>query len=301
MESIIHEIQADIETIEQDEALYEKANFGGRVGAIDFIEIDVIERIEGLLVTSDQVEDLTALKQRAELVKNRLEGIDEDLFQKLRSSIRSGDYTGASLKRQLEAYAGCNSGKSGQDNVGYDNLDTLVSGLLLIGPALEETKEREPEMVFYQPTPARIVLELVKEADLQEEDVFYDLGSGLGQVAILVNLLSGVRAKGIEFEPAYCDYARQCARELNLSEVEFINVDARDWDYLDGTVFFLYTPFEGEMLQEVLEKLKGVARRRRIRIYTYGPCTLEVSRQDWLKRVDQKGNHPYKLAAFRSS
>ena len=66
-------------------------------------------------------------------------------------------------------------------------------------------------MVFYQPTPGRIIFELVERAALQKHDTFYDLGSGLGQVVILVSLLSGARAKGIEFDPAYCEYARRCA------------------------------------------------------------------------------------------
>ena len=115
-----------------------------------------------------------------------------------------------------------------------------------------------------------------------------------------MGLLSEAQAKGIEFEPAYCDYARQCAKELNLSRVEFTNADAREVDYSDGTVFFMYTPFEGRLLQEVLEKLKGESRRRKIRVCTYGPCTLQVSRQGWLKRVDQNGNSVDKLTVFEN-
>jgi SAM-dependent methyltransferase len=145
-----------------------------------------------------------------------------------------------------------------------------------------------------------MIFELVEKAHLTGEDVFYDLGSGLGQVSLLVNLLSGVTAKGVEFEPAYCDYARARAADLHLSGVEFINVDARQADYSDGTVFFMYTPFEGKMLQEVLEKLRLEAQRRRISLFTYGPCTPQVSRQNWLKRVDQNGDHLYKLGVFQS-
>jgi hypothetical protein len=296
------EMQADVEAIERDGALYEEFNFSGRGEAIDFIEFNVIERIKGLLPTREQSKELTALEQYAEAVKKRLEEIDENLFQKLRADIRSGDCRGAELKRRIVKYVGCDSTERGWDDIGYDSLDAFISGLLLVkgAPGEAREKEREPEMVFYQPTPARIVLELIERASLKEEDVFYDVGSGLGQVCILVNLLSGARTKGVEFEPAYCDYARRCAGELNLSQVEFINVDARETDYSDGTVFFMYTPFEGRLLQEVLEKLKDASRKRRIRVCTYGPCTLQVSRQDWLKCVDQDDNHVHKLAMFES-
>jgi hypothetical protein len=129
---------------------------------------------------------------------------------------------------------------------------------------------------------------------------FCHLGSGLGQVPILVNLLSGITVKGIEFEPAYCHYVREGAADLNLSRVEFINVDACKADYSDGTVFYLYTPFTGSLLQELLEKLRGESRRRRIRLFTYGPCTPEVYQQSWLKGVDQNGTDLYKLGVFSS-
>ncbi|HUT15498.1 MAG TPA: hypothetical protein VMY98_04560 [Anaerolineae bacterium] len=300
MTRIIREIRSEIETIEKAKALYEEASFTSRVEAIDLIEFRIVDRIENMLPTSGQAGELSALKQRAEMLKKRLEAINDKLLRRHRANIESGGYTGADLRRQLDRYVASASHERTQEQVGYDSLDVFVNSLLRADVAPEETKEREPEMVFYQPTPVRIVLELIEKADFSEDDVLYDLGSGLGQVAILVNLLTGVRAKGIEFEPAYCDYARRCARRLNLSRVEFMNVDAREADYSDGTVFFMYTPFVGALLQEVLEKLEGESRKRIIRVYTYGPCTLQVSSESWLKRADRGADSAHTLAAFNS-
>ena len=297
---VAYEIQSDIDAIEKNSALYEETNFDSRVAAIDHIEFNVIDRIEGLLQTTYPPEELTPLKQYAERVKRQLENIDNKLFQRLRADIRMGSYKGTALKGLINEYVRRDSDGAQQDEVGYDSLDVFINGLLLIQPVPIETKDREPEMVYYQPTPARIIFEMIEKARLTHEDVFYDLGSGLGQVPILVNLLSGATAKGIEFEPAYCDYARVCAADLNLSDVEFINMDARIVDYSEGTVFFMYTPFEGRILQEALEKLCGESRKRRIRLFTYGPCTPQVSRQSWLKCEDQNGDHLYKLGVFRS-
>jgi len=298
---VAYEIQSDIEAIEKNSALYEETNFDTRVAAIDHIEFNVIDRIEGLLQTANPPEELAALKLYAERVKRQLENVDNNLFQRLRADIRMGNYTGTALKGLINEYVRHDSnGNQQQDEIGYDSLDVFISGLLLIQPVPIETKAREPEMVYYQPTPARIIFEMIEKARLTKKDVFYDLGSGLGQVTILVNLLSGATAKGIEFEPAYCDYARVCAADLNLSYAEFINVDARIADYSEGTVFFMYTPFEGRILQEVLEKLCGESRRKRIKLFTYGPCTPQVSRQSWLKCEDQNGDHLYRLGVFRS-
>jgi hypothetical protein len=298
---VIYEIQSDIEAIEKDPALYAETNFDSRAEAIDFIEFDIIDRIEGLFQTIDQPEELAALKQSAERLKRQLEQIDDRLFQRIRADIQTGVCTGTALKVLIDQYVGCDASSRRQlGDIGYDRLDVFINGLLLTDPIPVETKDREPEMVFYQQTPARIILELIQQANLTDQDVFYDLGSGLGQVPILVNLISGASARGVEFEPAYCDYARACAAELNLSRVEFMNVDARAADYSEGTVFFMYTPFEGRLLQEVLEKLHREAHRRKIRLFTYGPCTPIVAQQHWLMCVDQHGDQLYKLGIFRA-
>ncbi len=110
---------------------------------------------------------------------------------KLREQIKSRRYKPQELKLALTRYAGP-PGKPG----GYDTLDTLVGKLLGFGAQPKERAAREPEMVAYQPTPARAILDLIKRAKLRPNDIFIDLGSGLGQkVAILVALWSGASAR----------------------------------------------------------------------------------------------------------
>jgi SAM-dependent methyltransferase len=138
---------------------------------------------------------------------------------------------------------------------------------------------------------------MIGKARFGEGDVFFDLGSGLGQVPLLVNLLAGVDAKGIEFEPAYCEHAKRYAEELKLPRVEFIQADARDADYTAGTVFFLYTPFEGGILATVLERLRDEAGWD-IRVFTYGPCTATVAEAGWLKPSGGKVAGMYELGMF---
>lgn len=294
------EIELDIETIEQNGALYAEANFDSRVEALDHIEFHLIERIEGLLRTAHSThppEKLLALKRRAQSLKRRLEAIDDALFRRLRADIR----TGAALKDLIDDYVGRDTrGRRPHAAMGYDTLDLFINGLLLTQAIPTETKTREPEMVYYQQTPARIILDLLEKAHLTPDDVLFDLGSGLGHVPILVNLLSGAAVRGIEFEPAYCAYASRCAADLNLSRVTFIQADARSADYAEGTVFFMYTPFVGRILQDVLEKLRGEAGRKKIRLFTYGPCTPDVSRQSWLMSEDPRGDPLYELGVFRS-
>jgi hypothetical protein len=298
---ITHNIQSDIEAIADDAALYEEIHFGTRAEAIDALEFNVLDRIEGLLQAGHLPERLIELRHHAEGIKRRLEAIDERLFQRLRTDIQDGSTKGAAFTQLIDTYVGNDTGgRRRRDELGYDTLDLFINGLLLSQPVPTETQTREAEMVFYQQTPARIIFELAEQAHLTHHDVFYDLGSGLGHVPILVNLLTGASARGVEFEPAYSMYASACATDLNLAGVAFINEDARTADYSNGTVFFMYTPFTGSILQKVLERLRQEAQSRTIRIFTYGPCTPRIAQQPWLERIGQQENNLTTLGEFRN-
>lgn len=183
---------------------------------------------------------------------------------------------------------------------GYDDLDVLVNRLLSGDEMPVPTVELTAEMVEFYKTPVRVVLELVERVNWEPEDVFFDLGSGLGQVVLLVHLLAGVRGKGVEIEPAYCVYARNCALRHGLSGVDFVEGDVRDADLSAGTVFFLFTPFKGSLFAEVMERLRAVASGREIRIIGYGPCSAELARLDWLRRDGEGLGGTYALQLFSS-
>jgi Histone methylation protein DOT1 len=137
--------------------------------------------------------------------------------------------------------------------------------------------------VPYQPTPVRHILQRIAANVLSEDDIFVDLGSGLGHVPLLVSMLTGVRSLGIEVQPDLVASAQECAQSLHLNRVRFISEDARAADLSTGTVFYLYSPFKGSILTDVLSTLRGESTRRPIKICTLGPCTRTVANETWLK------------------
>src|SRR5262249_35107567 len=150
-------------------------------------------------------------------------------------------------------------------NLGYDNLDVLVSGVLGTDRPLEDDAALIlPDMIPYQPTPARVILEIVRRTHLRPDGLFVDICSGLGIVPTLVSLLSVAASIGIEVRPSYCRHAEKSVRRLNLSNVRFVCQDARRADFSVGSVFYMFTPFKGAMLRQVLERLQAEGRRRRI-------------------------------------
>ncbi len=299
---IITEIQADILLIEQDITLRDEDNFDTRTNAIDFIDFHIIGRIESLQRQLEQHEQLDMLKQHADELKNKLETINTQLFARLKEQIKTGNLVQSSFQTTICKYFGADFFDGEQANeVGYDNLDIFINGLLIDETLPIPTIEPQPEMVFYQQTPAKVIFELVRLATPKSDDVFYDLGSGLGQVGMLVNLISGIPCIGIEYEPAYCNYAQNSALNLNLHNIEFINSDARNADYSLGTIFFMYTPFEGSIMQQVLKTLQTEAYKRFIRIFTYGPCSPVIANENWLSCVNGPATNFYTLYEFKSN
>ncbi len=283
---ILSQIELHIENIKSNPALYDEKNFDARADTIDFLEFHILDLIDSLRSKELDQYKLTEVYHQAEEVKAQLEEIDNKLFQTLQQEIRQGKYSGKALESLVREYVSFESNYDEEE--GYDNLDIFINRLLSLQHMPEQSRTLEPEMVFYQKTPARVIFDLVKEGGIKKDDVFFDIGSGLGQVAMLVNLLADIRTVGIEFDPAFCKYSEECAAMLGLQNVAFINTDAREADYSLGTVFFMYTPFRGKMLDEVLEVLRKESLKRKIRVITYGPCTTEVAEQGWL--ISLSGN-----------
>lgn len=291
-------LMARLATIAGDRALDDEGSLAARLDARDLCAlIEELARVRGR-----SEPELVALARQATAVERRLREVDERLFARVRAGIRGGELRGDALRRELDRFTAYTPDQTAAAHVGFDALDALVGGALRPDGAVEPVPTRpvDPEMVHYEPTPARAILDLVDHAGLGPDDVVYDLGAGLGRVALLVHLLAGVRAVGIEYQPAYCAYARGCAADLRLDGVRFVNADARDADYSDGTVFYLFTPFRGKLLVDVLARLHKEAQTRPITVCTYGTCTRQAFLQPWLRSRDPSACHDYRLAIFWS-
>ena len=288
-------------SLEKKSFLYDEKNFESRNEIIDYLEFQVIEPLIQFMDNPGSPDKAGLLICRAEKLKAGLEETDKRLFQKIRERIQARGYTGQTFNQLVREYVALQpAGTDHPDEPGYDNLDIFINGLFPVHIPPQEIVTLEPEMVYYQKTPARIVFEIAGSYPFRSDDIFVDLGAGLGQVAILINLLTGITTTGVELEPAYCRYASECVRDLRLSNVHFMNIDARKADLSEGTVFFMYTPFHGKILQDVLTLLHQESSRRKITVITYGPCTIEVARQYWLSSVNAGIGAIYKYTVFTS-
>jgi len=236
----------------------------------------------------------TALHHRARAICAELESLNFRLYEAIRRDIQRG----AGAGRLLEWMPDWNAAANLPNCRGYDYLDELISGVLQFEEPSAEVVQLESEMVSYQPTPARHIFDLIGRTALTERDFLIDLGSGLGHVTLMASICTSASCTGIELEPSYVDCAQKSARSLNLNNVRFIQGDVRAADLSHGTIFYLYTPFIGTILRDVLNSLRQEAVRREIRICTFGPCTRVVVEERWLSVIGALETD--RVAIFRS-
>lgn len=156
--------------------------------------------------------------------------------------------------------------------------DAWVDVALGIEEPPPEERDLPRGAVPYLPCGIEEILAMVLEVPLGVDDELVDLGAGLGRVPVLAHLLSGARAGGVEIQGPLVRRATALCASLGLTDITLVHADAAE-TALDGTVFFLYAPFNGPMLARVLERIEAVARRRSIVVCAVG---LELREVAWL-------------------
>jgi cyclopropane fatty-acyl-phospholipid synthase-like methyltransferase len=113
-----------------------------------------------------------------------------------------------------------------------------------------------PEEIPFVPTPIEVVDKMLEIAEVQKDDVVYDLGSGDGRVVIRAAKKYGARGVGIEMDQSLIDKARTAAEAEGVSHlVEFRAEDALKTNLSPATVVTLYMlPWFNEAMKPNFKK-----------------------------------------------
>lgn len=99
---------------------------------------------------------------------------------------------------------------------------------------------KQPDVIFV-PTPHRVVEEMLCVADINEDDLIYDLGCGDGRIIILAAQKVGSRGVGIDIDPQRIKESRQNASRAEVDNlVQFLEQDLFQTDFSKATVVTLY-------------------------------------------------------------
>jgi SAM-dependent methyltransferase len=106
-----------------------------------------------------------------------------------------------------------------------------------------------PNLGAFVPTPIEVVEQMLKLAEVSQDDVVYDLGSGDGRIVNLAAQRYGARGVGVEIDPQLVWFSRRSAKHAQVEHlVRFLNEDASTVDIAPATVVTLYLSRHANLL-----------------------------------------------------
>jgi SAM-dependent methyltransferase len=119
------------------------------------------------------------------------------------------------------------------------------------------------------------------------DDVFVDLGCGAGRVLFFVGTQRLKKIIGVEIRKDLADRAKRNQENLNISKtpIEIIHGDVSDFNFHEGTVFFMFNPFGEKTLRKILGHMEQclTVNPRRIRLVYYCAAYADLlNSQGWL-------------------
>ena len=116
----------------------------------------------------------------------------------------------------------------------------LLAALIFAAVTCAASAQQHPDVVFV-PTPQAVVDRMLEVAKVGSGDVLYDLGSGDGRIPVTAAKRFGIRAVGIDIDPARIAEANENARKNGVAKlVTFRQEDLFKTKFGDATVVTLY-------------------------------------------------------------
>ncbi len=107
----------------------------------------------------------------------------------------------------------------------------------------------------YEPTPYCVLERIADSGYLFAHNTLVDYGSGLGRTAIFLNQRVGCPVIGIEREPAFYEKALQNLEESGAQNVDFLLMDAADYEVQTADCFYFFNPFSVTILRPVIRRI----------------------------------------------
>jgi len=117
-------------------------------------------------------------------------------------------------------------------------------------------REDAIDLAPYVTTPMEVVEKMLEMAEVDQDDVVYDLGCGDGRIVIAAAERYGARGIGIDIDPRRIEESKRNAIERGVDTlVQFLGQDATKVDISEATVVTLYLlPESNELLRPKFEK-----------------------------------------------
>ncbi len=150
-----------------------------------------------------------------------------------------------------------------------------VAIAVLVAPFLPRSDQsptvsaQKPLDVIYVPTPADVVSEMLRIAQVKSGDIVYDLGSGDGRIVVAaVKEFGAARGVGIDLDPVRTAEATANALAAGVADrVTFLTQDLFESEFSEATVVTIY--LLPQLLQRLMPSLRAMRPGTRIVSHNY--------------------------------
>ncbi len=159
------------------------------------------------------------------------------------------------------------------------------------GPGNRPAGSAHGDGLWYDAPDYRYVRRIMRILRPGPDDVFYDIGSGMGRVLCVAARWRIRRVVGIELDRPLCDIARRNADRMRgrQAPIDVRCEDASTADLSDGTIYYLHNPFGPDTMRDVLGSIhRSLADRpRSVRIVYHNSVHEELMRScEWIELTE---------------
>jgi SAM-dependent methyltransferase len=129
---------------------------------------------------------------------------------------------------------------------------------------------------MYKASSWLVLAEIFRRLEVGEDDVFVDIGSGMGRAVLMAARRPFRRVIGVEQSPRLNQVAQGIVdrnrHRLACQHIELVTVDTLEWEIPDDlTVVYLYCPFPEQTFSKLVERLVASIERspRPLRLIYY--------------------------------
>ncbi|MBN2479610.1 MAG: hypothetical protein JXA94_05230 [Parachlamydiales bacterium] len=109
----------------------------------------------------------------------------------------------------------------------------------------------------YGETPYRTLHKIISEADLTDEDIFLELGSGRSKTCFFISFFKKCKVYGVEWIPTFVKIANFFKKLFFLENLTFLNKNMFDLDMSKFTFIYLYgTCMEDDEIKMLIDNFK---------------------------------------------
>jgi hypothetical protein len=146
----------------------------------------------------------------------------------------------------------------------------------------------QADAVHYEPLPYYAVFKIMQRLALGPQDVFVDVGSGMGRAVCVAasHTIAGVLGVEIDSELNVIAAANAMRMRGRQTPIRLHCQSATEFDYSEATVLWIFNPFGAATMRRVLERLRASweTKPRPLRIaYINATCAHLFAAEPWLE------------------